>query len=695
MRLFFTLTTVAALGAALMLGFAPTRAAAQRPVAVDITSTPPGAEVFLDTTTGAPLGVTPLSKARVQRGAHKLIFRLAGHEDAVVDANVTAAGLKFSATLSPLATLAVNAGGPSAEGAQIRVDGEPAGTLPYRAHQKPGRHLVQVGREGHQVFSQWVDVAAGQQLSLSVVLEKLAPDTGSILVAGDVPGASVYLDGEPKGVTPVVLDNVAAGEHTVEIRAEGQAPFRQAVRVLPNERANVSPMLRPAKTGGSLRVIANVPGAVIMIDGETVGQAPVTRELLRAGEHIVSAQADGHTPAEQLVEVVDGEQRVVSMRLEPVKGQDGRIVIQSRSGAANVNVDGQDYGQTPVVIEKPPAGSHAIVISRDGFKPLKQVCVTGPAVNCEIQAALEPLDAKIRVVADQPDAELVVDGETRGRVPWEGTLPAGTHRLEVRASGFVTHAEQVDLLPSDSPRVFEVKLKRQGELTRAERAQEKARLAEAAEGAVTHAARALPEGVAALDVSAGWPYVAEARLNVGVIHNLDAGFAYRTTLFRLNEFALRAKYGLPLSRQISVGGQVKVGGGIGPSRDPVASEGPGADDHPVNTFFAQLEAVGTLHFSDHGAFTTWLGLDLHTDRYDWTGSDSDVLSARGAAGERQDLARLRLGGALEVVLDRHWNVWGVLEGILAGPSRDVLGDTFGFGADDTNLYFRLGATYKF
>jgi hypothetical protein len=670
-------------------------ATAQRPIPIDVTSTPPGATVFVDSAESPAIGVTPLKAVRVQKGAHKLIFRLAGYEDATVEANVAKSGLSFSATLTALATLAVNAGGPSAEGGTIRVDGEPAGALPYRAYLKPGRHLVQVGRDGHQVFSQWVDLTAAQQLSLSVVLEKLAPDTGSILVAGDVPGAAVYLDGEPKGVTPVVLDNVTPGEHTVEIRAEGLAPFRQAVRVLPRERANVSPAIKPAKSGGSLRVIANVPEASIMIDGEPVGRAPVTRELLRAGEHIVSASASGFTSAEQTVEVVEGEQRVISMRLEAVAAQDGRILVNSRSGAAKVVVDGQDRGETPVVIEKPTAGVHAIVVTRDGFEALRTTCETGPGKNCELDAVLEPLGAKVRVVADVAEAELLIDGESRGNLPWEGSVPAGTHRIEVRASGYVTHSQQLDLTASGSPRVVDVRMTIEGEKSDAQRLRERSRLDEASSDAVTHSARALPEGVAAVDASAGWPYVGEVRLNIGVLKNIDAGFTFRTTVFRLNEFELRAKYGYPVSRQISVGGQVKVGGGIGPGRDPAASEPPGADDHPVNAFFVQMEGLGTLHFSEHGAFTAWVGLDLHTDRYDWTGPDSDVLSARGLLRERQDLARFRLGGALELVLDRHWNVWGALEGILIGESRDILGDTFGFGADDTHLYFRLGATYKF
>ena len=100
-----------------------------------------------------------------------------------------------------------------------------------------------------------------------------------------------------------------------------------------------------------------------------------------------------------------------------------------------------------------------------------------------------------------------------------------------------------------------------------------------------------------------------------------------------------------------------------------------------------------MAFGDAGAVTLWLALDTYTDRYDWSGEDSSVFETR----ERQDQARLRLGGALELVIDRDWNAWGSLEGILAGPESDrrIYGDILGLGVEDTELYFRLGVTYKF
>jgi hypothetical protein len=62
---------------------------------------------------------------------------------------------------------------------------------------------------------------------------------------------------------------------------------------------------------------------------------------------------------------------------------------------------------------------------------------------------------------------------------------------------------------------------------------------------------------------------------------------------------------------------------------------------------------------------------------------------------RQNVVRARLGGSLEIVVTRKWNVWIEVEGIVAGDRRRVLGDIFGGGHHDSLVYGQFGATFKF
>ena len=217
----------------------PALAQAQRGIPVNVESVPPGATVYLDTTDGTPLGVTPLTAVRIPAGAHTLIFRMPNFEEARLSVTVRRRRETFRAVLRALGTIEVSAGNDSARGAEVRVDGQPVGggtlgSLPIRVESlQPGRHQIEVSREGFNNFEQWVEVQGGQVVRVTAMLEQAAPNTGSILVSADVQGAAITLDGQPRGTTTTVIDDVPAGMHQLEIRAEGEGmqPFSQQVLV--------------------------------------------------------------------------------------------------------------------------------------------------------------------------------------------------------------------------------------------------------------------------------------------------------------------------------------------------------------------------------------------------------------------------------------------------------------------------------
>ena len=241
--------------------------------------------------------------------------------------------------------------------------------------------------------------------------------------------------------------------------------------------------------------------------------------------------------------------------------------------------------------------------------------------------------------------------------------------------------------------------------------------------AVARSAAPLPDDLTVLDVSLGWPHVLELRLGVGVADFLEdaaglvAGIAIRT-MGRVTEFEGRTQFGWRPIRQISLGGVFRFGGGIGRGNGSTSREqefqleqnmvDPGRfpnctsamdcsiDDHPTNTVFMALDALFTLHFSRAGAFTLWLGFDAYSDRWDFQASDSNAVVEDGYR-DRQRQARLRLGGSLEIVINRRWNAWGLFESVVASPSesRRLYSGIYGIDAQDTELYGRVGFTYKF
>ncbi|MGB3049675.1 MAG: PEGA domain-containing protein [Polyangiales bacterium] len=583
--------------------------------------------------------------------------------------------------------IVITASDDASSGAAIRIDGEPSGSVPLRKTLTPGRHLVQIGKRGFTTFSKWVDLVSGQVMTIPVALQPAVAKTGSLLITADVTGLPVYIDGQRRGGTPLVVDGLTEGEHVVEIKSpgEGYQPFFEVVTVKPDQRTTVEATIRLAPDLGSLRVIANVPGSIIRLDGVDIGVAPAAKGGLSPGEHIVTAEASGYESVTQTVTVIAGRERVVSLRFTTESTEIPRILVRASVPDATVTIDGEEYGSPPITIEPADLGTHSVVVRAPGYREVRRTCSVGPSRNCEVYAELNALGVHVRVEANVSNAQLYVDGELRGPVPWEGDLPAGIHQLEVRAEGHGNHVEQIRLQKSPSIRLIQVIL------TPAVVPVESAKRDKAAEredplrNTVTHAGAPNPPGVATLDFSTGWPWLAWVGLRAGLTEFLDVGISVQT-FGRLTDFTLSTKAGWRVSPHFSVGGDLQIGGGIGPARRAL-----NGDRHPTNNFFISLDAIFSFHFPPRGAFSVWIAGDFNSDRWDFDGRNSNIA----VRNSRENFGRARLGGSLEIVVTQRWNVWIEVEGIVAGKRRPVLGDIFGGGHPDSLVYGQFGATFKF
>ncbi len=592
----------------------------------------------------------------------------------------------FGQTTDP-AVIVITASDDATSGAAVRIDGDPSGNVPLRKTVAPGRHLVQVGKRGFATLSKWVDLSAGQVLNMPIALQPQAPKTGSLLITADVTGLPVLIDGVGRGGTPLVVDGLSEGEHVVEIKSpgEGYQPFLQTVVIKANERTTIDAAIRIAPDLGSLRVIASVPGAIISLDGEDIGGAPAARGALSPGEHVVMARATGYEPVEQTVTVIAGRERVVSLRFTTPATDTARILVRASVPEASVSVDGEDYGNPPITIEPAEPGTHSIVVRAPGYREVRRTCSVGPSRNCDIYAELNALGVPVRIEANVAGAQLFIDGEPSGPVPWEGDLPAGTHRLEVRAEGYRSHAEQIRLQKSPRVRLIQVIMSPVAAAVDTTKNDKEAEREDPLRNTVTHGGAPLPVGVATLDISTGWPWLAQLGMRTGLTKFLDVGI-YVASFGRLTDFWVSTKAGWKVSRNFSIGGDLQVGGGVGPSqRDQFGIR------YPTNNFFIGLDAIFSLHFPPRGALSVWMAMDFNSDRWNFEGSDSSVF----ATNSRQNIVRGRLGGSLEFVVTQKWNVWLEVEGIVAGQRRRVLGDVFGGGHPDSLVYGQLGATFKF
>jgi hypothetical protein len=180
-------------------------------------------------------------------------------------AGLTAAGV-YVRTSRPLAAvrLRVETDPP---GCGVRLDGSFVGVSPLCVEEvAPGDHFVEAHHDGYQTRTVRTGVTAGPEQEVRVELPPLS--LGRLEVRSDPPGATVVLDGEDRGNTPLTLTDVHPGEHRVLLRRARYETWSGAVRVLPGQTAGVEAEMEDS-------FLKYLEGAI----------AADPKNLLRRGEH--------------------------------------------------------------------------------------------------------------------------------------------------------------------------------------------------------------------------------------------------------------------------------------------------------------------------------------------------------------------------------------------------------------------------
>jgi outer membrane receptor for ferrienterochelin and colicins len=217
---------------------------------VEVTSTPPGASVFVDRKELGEFGVTPITVV-VPRGEREIVFELSGYlpeKQAVVAAVGVTAKVEKQLT-ARTGQLSVNA-----TPADAKVELVREGT-PLEAHADGGKFTVPVGQyrvrisaPGRTAAEARAVVREGELTSIAVVALPVAKPVGKLLVgAGDV-DAQVFVDGRHVAMTPATLPGITVGPHTIEVRAPSGKVFKQRVLVVTGRTSYVE-----ATLGGNAR----------------------------------------------------------------------------------------------------------------------------------------------------------------------------------------------------------------------------------------------------------------------------------------------------------------------------------------------------------------------------------------------------------------------------------------------------------
>ena len=259
---------------------------------------------------------------------------------------------------------------------------------------------------------------------------ELRPAFGYIEVPaeGKLAGAKVFIDNEYKGTVPFRSERLASGGHQVRVVQQMYSPVAQAVSVKDGETARFAPALSADFARITLRVEGN---AEIWVNDERKGTGTWTGDLA-TGDYQIECRLPSHRPATKELAVTPQLQGQTIALSQPTPIY-GALDINSVPIDADIYLDGNKIGTTPMQLPECLIGSHTIKISKAGHSDFTKTFSLSEGITEEISARLE--SGKPVTITAPEGADIYVDGTKVATTRFEGALAFGSHTAYAMQGG--------------------------------------------------------------------------------------------------------------------------------------------------------------------------------------------------------------------------------------------------------------------
>lgn len=350
---------------------------------LDVTGTPVGAKVSVD---GAEIGMlkdaAACSATPLEPGRHLLHVEAPYHWplDMYVKLGESENLVTKDVSLKPMYGLVLLKTVPA--GATVTYCGrELEGRTPLLINRDlpcgPKPHTLELSLNGYRKSVVSIPVPDRRPVVREV---KLVQDSGMLHCTSEPAGATVFVDGIERGVTPVDVMIPSSRGVALKFGLNGYEDV-----TLPDIRMSAGEQQeRHVKMQGlpaRLTVVTEPENAKVYLDGnDYLGKSPVQSRSVKSGTHEIRAELSGYAPVTRTIELPNGGELTEKLVLESVLG---RIEVSTDPVGAKVSLDGRSKGETGdgesriLMIPNVEAGEHTVQVYLSGYLPQsKTVTVT-------------------------------------------------------------------------------------------------------------------------------------------------------------------------------------------------------------------------------------------------------------------------------------------------------------------------------
>jgi TolB-like protein len=208
---------------------------------------------------------------------------------------------------------------------------------------------------------------------------------GNFYIKSAPVGASVYLNGKRQnGYTPLIIEDIPTGEYHIRIET-GDYVGEIDASAENNQFKTIELDLR--KKTGSLRIHTNVPNADIYVAGKYRGKAPLNLDSIVVGSYPVKITKNQYLEAVQNAKIRERKETFLQIELK----KPGPVKVLSIPLEAEVFLDGEKRGTTPMVISDFPHGEHKLEIRKENYRPFQTTISVEAPEETKVEPSLVPV----------------------------------------------------------------------------------------------------------------------------------------------------------------------------------------------------------------------------------------------------------------------------------------------------------------
>lgn len=325
------------------------------------------------------------------------------------------------------------------EGATVYLDGRNVGATPFQVPKAGvGKHTVRVEKS---LYHDYLEEITLQPDGIAQIVAQLKPAFGSLEIITVPDGGVVTLNGQLKGRTPLILNELASGEYEIVITKDLYHAHRERFIITDESMNKRNISLSPAF--GKLAVSGTPAGATVYIDGQLQGKTPLDIDELPSGKYSMRIDMDLYASCESEISIEDGktnEQRYI------MKPRFGTLNINGYPNGANVTINGIKIGQLPLKLYKVSAGLAEIKMEAPQYHPETRFQQINAGDLIDLDINLERHTGSVVVLTDPPGANVRLNLKDYGPSPQIiKDVPTGQQKLQITHPDYLTVDRKFEL----------------------------------------------------------------------------------------------------------------------------------------------------------------------------------------------------------------------------------------------------------